>query len=53
MNKQIHDNTKEMEKMQKQIDKLSNKLQLQTVSNVNNGVINNINIQLLNHGDTE
>ena len=51
--KQIHDNTKEMEKMQKQIDKLSNKLQLQTVSNVNNGVINNINIQLLNHGETD
>ena len=38
--------------MQKQIEKLSNKLQIQ---NINNGTINNntFNIQLLNHTDTD
>ena len=50
--KQITDNTKQMEKMQKQIERLSNKLQIQ---NINNGTINynTINIQLLNHSDTD
>ena len=52
--KQLVLNNSQLEKMQKQIDKLSNKLQMQ---NVNNGTINNfhntINIQLLNHGDTD
>ena len=50
--RQITDNTKQMEKMHKQIERLSNKLQIQ---NINNGTINynTINIQLLNHGDTD
>ena len=43
-----------MQKMQKQIDKLTNKLQIQ---NINKGTVNNtnntINIQLLNHSDTD
>ena len=49
----IKDKDKQMEKMQKQIDKLANKLQIQ---NINNGTVNNhntINIQLLNHSDTD
>ena len=43
---------KQIEIMQKQIDKLINKLQ---IKNINNGTINNntMNIQLLNHGDTD
>ena len=48
---------KQLENMQKQIDKLTNKLQIQNVNNgnVNNGTVNNntINIQLLNHPDTD
>ena len=44
----------QMQKMQKQIDKLTNKLQIQ---NINKGTVNNtnntINIQLLNHSDTD
>ena len=44
----------EMKRMQKQIDKLTNKLQIQ---NVNQGIVQNgnnvINIQLLNHQDTD
>ena len=48
---------KQLENMQKQIDKLTNKLQIQNVNNgtVNNGTVNNntINIQLLNHKDTD
>ena len=44
----------ELIKMQKQIDKLTNKLQ---IHNLNQGVINNtnnvVNIQLLNHPDTD
>ena len=44
----------EMKKMQKQIDKLTNKLQIQ---NINQGIVqhgnNVINIQLLNHQDTD
>lgn len=48
---------KQLENMQKQIDKLTNKLQIQNMNNgiVNNGTVNNntINIQLLNHKDTD
>jgi DNA-binding protein H-NS len=44
----------QMQKMQKQIDKLTNKLQIQ---NINKGTVNNtnntINIQLLNHSETD
>ena len=44
----------EMKKMQKQIDKLTNKLQIQ---NINQGIVQNgnnvINIQVLNHQDTD
>ena len=44
----------DMIKMQKQIDKLTNKLQIQ---NINHGTIQNcnnlVNIQLLNHNDTD
>jgi len=47
----------QIQKMQKQIDKLTNKLQIQ---NINKGTVNNtnntnntINIQLLNHSDTD
>ncbi len=44
----------EIKRMQKQIDKLTNKLQIQ---NINQGIIQNgnniINIQLLNHNDTD
>ena len=52
----------EMTNMQKQITKLSNKLQLQHVNNgkINNGMVHNgnntnniVNIQLLNHTDTD
>jgi hypothetical protein len=52
----IKDKDKQMEKMQKQIDKLANKLQIQ---NINHGTVNTnsnnntINIQLLNHADTD
>ena len=48
----ISDKDAQFHKMQKQIDKLINKLQIQ---NINNGTINNntMNIQLLNHGDTD
>ena len=50
--KQLKVQDKQMDKMQKQIDKLTNKLQIQ---NINRGTINNntINIQLLNHADTD
>uniref|UniRef100_A0A6C0KLX1 C2H2-type domain-containing protein n=1 Tax=viral metagenome TaxID=1070528 RepID=A0A6C0KLX1_9ZZZZ len=49
--KQLNIQGKQMEKMQKQIDKLTNKLQIQ---NINQGTIHNtINIQLLNHMDTD
>ena len=48
---------KQLENMQKQIDKLTNKLQIQNVNNgtINHGTVNNntINIQLLNHPDTD
>ena len=54
MDKQLALRDKKMEMMQKQIDKLTSKLQIQ---NVNQGVIHNgnntINIQLLNHQDTD
>ena len=44
----------EIKRMQKQIDKLTNKLQIQ---NINQGIVQNgnnvINIQLLNHQDTD
>ena len=48
----IKDNNNQMNKMYKQIEKLKNKLQIQ---NINNGIINNntINIQLLNHGESD
>ena len=48
---------KQIEAMEKQIDKLVNKLQIQNVNNgnVNHGTIinNTMNIQLLNHNDTD
>jgi hypothetical protein len=54
MDKQLALRDKKMEMMQKQIDKLTNKLQIQ---NVNQGIIQNgnntINIQILNHSDTD
>lgn len=50
----MKDKDKQMENMQKQIDKLTNKLQIQ---NINHGMVNTnnntINIQLLNHMDTD
>ena len=50
--KQLKVQDKQMDKMQKQIEKLTNKLQIQ---NINQGTINNntINIQLLNHSETD
>ena len=42
--------------MKKQIDKLSNKLQIQSLTvnnNTNNTLHNTLNIQLLNHNDTD
>ena len=54
MDKQLALRDKKMEMMQKQIDKLTSKLQ---IHNVNQGLIHNgnntINIQLLNHPDTD
>jgi len=54
MDKQLALRDKKMEMMQKQIDKLTNKLQIQ---NINQGNIQNnnntINIQVLNHQDTD
>ena len=54
MDKQLAMRDRKMEMMQKQIDKLTNKLQIQ---NVNQGIIQNgnnvINIQVLNHQDTD
>ena len=54
MDKQLALRDKKMEMMQKQIDKLTSKLQIQ---NVNQGLIHNgnntINIQILNHRDTD
>ena len=47
---------KEIEIMKKQIDKLSNKLQIQSLTvnnNTNNTLHNTLNIQLLNHNDTD
>jgi len=58
----ISDKNNQFQKMQKQIDKLINKLQIQNINNgnVNNGTINNgtinnntMNIQLLNYKDTD
>jgi hypothetical protein len=64
LNEQLHEKDKQIEKiqmnMQKQIDKLTQKLQIQNVNkNVNNGNIINTNnqniynIQLLNYTDTD
>jgi hypothetical protein len=52
MEKQLVTRDKQMEMMEKQIGKLTNKLQIQ---NINQGVIvnNTMNIQLLNHQDTD
>jgi len=54
---QIGTKDKQIEIMQKQIDKLVNKLQIQNINNgnVNQGTIinNTMNIQLLNHTDTD
>lgn len=54
MDKQLALRDKKMEIMQKQIDKLTNKLQIQ---NINQGIVQNgnnvINIQVLNHPDTD
>ena len=54
----IQNKDKQMENMQKQIDKLSNKLQIQNINNngsIHNGTVNNntINIQLLNHTESD
>jgi hypothetical protein len=53
----ISDKDNQFKKMQRQIDKLTNKLQIQNINNgsvINGNVTNNtINIQLLNHGDTD
>ncbi len=48
----IKDKNKQLDKMQKQIERLTNKLQIQ---NINNGIINNniVNIQILNHNNTD
>lgn len=56
--KQLDDTSIQMFRMQKQIDKLSNKLQIKNIGkNINNGIIhqsnNTYNIQLLNHVDTD
>ena len=49
--KQMKEKDFRMDKMQKQIDRLTQKLQIQ---NINHGTINNVlNIQLLNHNDTD
>ena len=54
IDKQLALRDKKMEIMQKQIDKLTNKLQIQ---NINQGIVQNfnntINIQVLNHPDTD
>ena len=57
MNTNDSELVQQIQKMQKQIDKLTNKLQIQ---NINKGTVNNtnntnntINIQLLNHSDTD
>jgi hypothetical protein len=52
MEKQLVTRDKQMEMMEKQIGRLTNKLQIQ---NINQGVIvnNTMNIQLLNHQDTD
>jgi len=54
MDNQLAVRDKKMEMMQKQIDKLTSKLQIQ---NINQGIVQNsnnvINIQLLNHPDTD
>jgi hypothetical protein len=53
--KQLVLRDKQMEMMQKQIDKLTNKLQIQNINNVNQSVVinNTTNIRLLNHQDTD
>ena len=43
---------KQMENMQKQIDKLSNKLQIQNIQHIHNNTIN-YNIKLLNYSQTD
>tara|TARA_B100002019_G_scaffold285531_1_gene294629 strand:+ start:94 stop:951 length:858 start_codon:yes stop_codon:yes gene_type:complete len=53
--KQMKDKDKKLDNLLKQISKLTNKLQIQ---NINNGLIQNnnnnvVNIQLLNHNDTD
>lgn len=50
----IKDKNIQLEKMEKQIDRLTNKLKLKNV-NINNGIINNniVNIQILNYGNTD
>ena len=54
MDNQLAVRDKKMEMMQKQIDKLTSKLQIQ---NINQGIVQNgnnvINIQVLNHSDTD
>tara|TARA_Y100000389_G_scaffold200451_1_gene240908 strand:- start:454 stop:1377 length:924 start_codon:yes stop_codon:yes gene_type:complete len=54
LDKQLALRDKKMEIMQKQIEKLTNKLQIQ---NINQGIVQNvnntINIQVLNHSDTD
>jgi len=53
MDKQLALRDKKMEMMQKQIDKLTNKLQIQNINQGNIQNNNTINIQLLNHTDTD
>ena len=54
-NTEMNTMQKEMVQMQKQISKLTNKLQIQNINNgkVHNGNNNTVNIQLLNHSDTD
>ena len=53
-NDQLEKTTKQMETMQRQIDKLTNKLQIQNVVHGNVNQSSNIyNIQLLNHSETD
>ena len=48
---------KQINTLHKQIDKLTNKLQIQNINNTQNNTLNhienNFNIKLLNHNDTD
>ncbi len=53
LNEQNKIKEKQMENMQKQIDKLTNKLQIQNVYNTSNNNTINYNIKLLNYNQTD